>query len=479
LLLPASDPIVTAASTDWTGHYGPAPARLLLRPQTTAQVSALLRYCHERRLPIVPQGGKTGLVGGSVPTRAHQEIILQLQQMNQITALDPLMGIVTCQAGVVLQNLQDYCARQNWLVPLDLGAKGTCQIGGNLSTNAGGPYFRKYGSLAGNVLGLEVVLADGRILDYNYRQRNNLKDNTGYKWHQLFLGSEGTLGIITGVTLACAPLPRSKQAAFVACASYNQVLLVLQKARQYLGEILAAMEFMDAAIWTLVEASGRHKMPLSAETLRSDSAVQEGGPFFLLIDTHGSNADHDQEKWQTFLEAVENDILNGVLAQDMKQYQSFWQIRESANPTVAQLGYTYKYDVSLPIAQFQDWIQEMRLERMRPLDRNESSLVNANWGHILDGNLHFNLTTIGEREAQKDLLNALEPYVFHSILKRGGSISAEHGLGQAKNHLLHSVHDETTLDWMRSMKTLLDPKMILNPGKFLPSTHRSRTLVLV
>ncbi|GAX10681.1 hypothetical protein FisN_14Lh192 [Fistulifera solaris] len=470
LLLQASDPIVHAASTDWTGHYWQAPARLLLRPQTTAQISALLAHCHQRRLPVVPQGGKTGLVGGSVPTVAHEEIILQLQYLNQITALDPVLGIVTCQAGVVLENLQDYCANHSWLVPLDLGAKGTCQIGGNLATNAEGPYFRKYGCLAGNVLGLEVVLADGRILDYNYRLSNNMKDNTGYKWHQLFLGSEGTLGIITGVTLACAPLPRSKQAAFVACSSYDQVLLVLQKAKQYLGEILAAMEFMDAAIWKLVEASGRHQMPLSVETILSESAVQEGGPFFLLIDTHGSNANHDQEKWQTFLEAVQDDILNGVLAQDIKQYQSFWQIRESANPTVAQLGYTYKYDVSLPIAQFQDWIQEMRLERLGPLARNESSsLVNANWGHILDGNLHFNVTTIGKREVQKDVLDALEPYLFHSILKRGGSISAEHGLGQAKNHLLPSVHDEHTLDLMRSLKALLDPRMILNPGKFLPA----------
>jgi FAD/FMN-containing dehydrogenase len=456
---------VKAASTDWTGHWQ-APARLLLRPQTTAQVSALLAHCHQRRLPVVPQGGKTGLVGGSVPTVAHEEILLQLQHMNRIESLDPFMGIVTCQAGVVLQNLQDYCANHGWLLPLDLGAKGTCQLGGNLATNAGGPYFRRYGSLAGNVLGLEVVLADGRILNYNYRQAN-MKDNTGYKWHQLFVGSEGTLGIITGVTLACAPLPRSKQAAFVVCSSYDQVLLVLQKAKQYLGEILAAMEFMDAAIWKLVEASRRYKMPLSVETL--GGPVQEGGPFFLLIDTHGSNADQDQDKWQIFLEAVQDDILNGVLAQDMKQYQLFWQIRESANPTVAQLGYTYKYDVSLPIAQFQDWIQEMRLERLGPLVRDES-LINANWGHILDGNLHFNVTTIGEREVQKDVLNTLEPYLFHSILKRGGSISAEHGLGQAKNHLLSSVHDEHTLDLMRSMKALLDPNLILNPGKFLPTS---------
>ena len=462
LLLHSSDPIVTAASTDWTGHWQ-APARLLLRPQSTAQVAALLAHCHQRQLPVTPQGGNTGLVGGSVPTTAHQEIILQLQNMNTIASVDPLLGIVKCQAGVLLQTLQEYCATTQYqlLVPLDLGAKGSCQIGGNIATNAGGQYFRKYGSLAANVLGLEVVLPDGRVLDLNYCQRTNFKDNTGYKLHQLFIGSEGTLGVITGVALAVTSLPRSKQAAFVKCASYASVLRVLQTAKQYLGEILAAMEFMDASIWRLVEASGAHKMPMSVDQ------EQEGeGPFFLLIDTHGVNEEHDQAKWHLFLDAIQDDIVNGVMAQDRKQYQSFWRIRESANPTVAKLGYTYKYDVSLPISQFQDWIQEMRRERIGPLSRKE--LINANWGHILDGNLHFNVTTIDEHEVQQDVLDALEPYLFHSILDRGGSISAEHGIGQAKNHLLPHVHDEHTLDVMRSMKSLFDPNMILNPGKFLP-----------
>lgn len=459
------NPIVEAASTDWTGHWN-APASLLLRPQTTSQVSAILAHCHKRRLAIVPQGGKTGLVGGSVPTDAHHEIILQLQNMNRIESGDPFLGIVKCQAGVILQTLQEYCTERDLMLPLDLGAKGSCQIGGNVATNAGGPFFRTYGSLASNLLGLEVVLPDGRILDLNYRTRTNFKDNTGYKLHQLFVGSEGTLGIITGVALSCSPLYLSKQVAFVACPSYDQVLQVLQKAKQHLGEILAAMEFMDASIWRLVEASGRQKMPMSAETFRP--GVQEGGPFFLLIDIHGSNIEHDDAKWHVFLEAIQNDIVNGVMAQDLQQYQSFWRIRESANPTMAGLGYTYKYDVSLPIAQFQDWIQEMQRERMDPLGRKE--LINANWGHILDGNLHFNVTTIGEREVQPDVLDALEPYLFHSILNRGGSISAEHGLGQSKNHLLSSVHDEHTLTVMRSMKLLFDPHMILNPGKFLPVT---------
>lgn len=457
----ASD-VIESASADWTGHWT-SPASLVLRPQTTLQVSAILSHCNQRRLAVVPQGGNTGLVGGSVPTAAYREIVLQLQNMNQIERLDPLNGVVQCQAGVVLQTLQDYCAERQLLVPLDLGAKGTCQIGGTVATNAGGQYFRRYGSLAGNVLGLQVVLADGRVLDLNYSE-TNFKDNTGYKLHQLFVGSEGTLGVITGVALACSPLPVSKNAAFVACPSYGKVLCVLQKAQQHLGEILAAMEFMDSTIWRLVEDSGRHKMPMSADSLAS--GAQEGGPFFLLIDTHGSSMEDDEAKWQQFLDAIQGDIVSGVMAQDLQQYQSFWRIRESSNPTIAQLGYTYKYDVSLPIAQFHDWIQEMRRERLDLLAREE--VVNSNWGHILDGNLHFNVTTVGERDPQPDVISALEPYLFQSILNRGGSISAEHGLGQSKNHLLPSVHDKHTLEVMQSIKALFDPQMILNPGKFLP-----------
>lgn len=458
------DSVLQDASIDWTGHYHSATP-LVLRPRTAQQVAEILRYCNDRGLAVVPQAGKTGLVGGGVPRYSH-EIVIQLQKMNQIVKDNNDVyhpDIVKCQAGCILQDLQDYCADyRQLLVPVDLGSKGTCQIGGNLATNAGGQYYYRYKSLAANVVGLQVVLADGRILDLNY-ERCNLKDNTGYKLHQLMIGSEGTLGIITGVAMACPPLPKSRQAAFVSCSTYKDVLAVIQTAKKHLGEILAAMEWMDGSIWQLVAETGRHKMPAFAV-----SEPGGEGPFYILIETHGSDADHDQAKMDNFLETAmsRGQVSDGVVAQDLQQLQEFWKIRESSNPTVASLGYTYKYDVSLPIVDFVDWIKEMKQDRLDPL--GSDVVLNANWGHVLDGNLHYNVTTRGEFEPQPRVIGRLEPYLFESVLRRGGSISAEHGLGQSKNQLLSMVHSADTLLLMKSTKDLFDPKGILNPGKFLP-----------
>jgi D-2-hydroxyglutarate dehydrogenase len=467
-----NESILQDASIDWTRHYkSTTTSAVVLRPNTVQQVSEILQYCNQKGISVVPQAGKTGLVGGGVPM-SENELVLQLQKLDRIlddttdTSLDT-SSIVKCQAGVILKNLQDYCEeKRHLLVPVDLGSKGTCQIGGNLATNAGGQYYARYKSLAANVVGLQVVLADGRIMDWNF-QNANLKDNTGYKLQALMIGSEGTLGIITGVALACPPLPTSRQAAFVTCPTFVNVLAVLQMAKRQLGEILAAMEWMDASIWKLVGEMGNHKMPNFSTT---DDETGAAGPYYILIETHGSNASHDLEKMEAFLEAVmdHQHVSDGVMAQDLQQVQEFWKIRESANPTVAQLGYTYKYDISLPVAQFVDWIQEMQRERLDRLDGGGGVVVNANWGHILDGNLHYNVTTIGKFEKDPQVMDCLEPYLFEAVLRRGGSISAEHGLGQAKNHLLDMVHEKETLHMMRSIKDLFDPKGILNPGKFLP-----------
>ena len=488
--------IVQDANTDWTKHWkGNAP--LVLRPSSTEQVAAILQYCcccnqqqqQQRKGPsflsVVPQSGKTGLVGGSVPTcttttttrssdsddtsqqqqQQQDAVILQMSRLNRIESLDPVSGILKCQAGCVLQDLQEYCQARDHLVPVDLGAKGQCQIGGNLATNAGGQYYYHYGSLAGNLVGLQVVLADGQILDLNYEQRTNLKDNTGYKLHQLFVGSEGTLGIITGVALLCPRYPVSKQAAILACPTYENVLAVIQSAKTHLGEILAALEFMDERIWQVIEQTKKHHSMPQLFDDEEEKASRENY-YYILVETHGSNEEHDQAKMEAFLELAMGDehVSNGVIAQDLNQLQNFWTIRESANPTVADLGYTYKYDVSLPVSQFADFIQEMR-DRLYDLG---PETINTNWGHILDGNLHFNVTTVGQFEKQSGVVNILEPYIFEAVLRRGGSISAEHGLGQMKNHLLNMVHDRPTLQMMKRIKEMFDPKGILNPGKFLP-----------
>ena len=453
------DAVVDDANTDWTGHWK-GNSSVVLRPSSAQQVASILRHCHERRIPVVPQAGKTGLVGGSVPTD-RGEVVIQLSRLNKIESLDTNSGILKCQAGCILQNLQEYCAHHDHLVPVDLGAKGTCQIGGNIATNAGGVYYYRYGSLAANLVGLQVVLADGRILDLNYVKRTNLKDNTGYKLHQLFLGSEGTLGIVTAVALLCPRFPASRQAALIACPNFISVLEVIRAAKKQLGEVLAALEWMDAGIWKLLEHSGQHRMPPLAEP-------GDNPHYYILVETHGSNSEHDQEKMEAFLERVldKGYITNGVLAQDANQVNAFWRIRESANPTVATLGYTYKYDVSLPVDEIEGFIQEMNESRLQAFDHE---VVNTNWGHILDGNLHFNVTTLGEFERRQDVLEKLEPFLFEEVIRRRGSISAEHGLGQSKRRLLGMVHDDEILDMMNKIKKLHDENTILNPGKFLPT----------
>ena len=273
--------------------------------------------------------------------------------------------------------------------------------------------------------------------------------------HQLFIGAEGTLGVITGASILCPQQPTSRQAAFLACQSYEHVVLVLQMAKVELGEILAALEWMDKAIMELV--SEENQLPVGSP----DEGLY---PHYVLVETHGSNAEHDQAKLEAFLEKCMGDeyVVDGALAQDLRQLESFWNIRESCNPTVAAQGYGYKYDVSLPVGQFENFCQEME-------SRLNGRAMQTNWGHVVDGNLHFNVTTKGNFHLDHDLLKLLEPYVFEAVLSRGGSISAEHGLGQAKNKYLSMVHDEPTIiQTMRDLKYTFDPVGILNPGKYLP-----------
>ena len=438
-----------AYNTDWTHHWK-GSSRVVLQPHSVEEVAEILKYCHANWLPVVPQAGKTGLVGGSIPI--DQEVILSTSRLNQIKGLSTELGILQCEAGCILQTAQDYCNERGFLVPIDLGAKGTCQIGGNLSSNAGGIYYYRYGSLAGNVLGVEAVTAMGDIVHLNYPQ-TQLKTNTGYKLHQLFIGAEGTLGIITAISLLCPTLPRSKQAAWLGCTSFDHVLRLLHAAKFELGEILAAFEWMD---WSVVTAMNR-PAPISAD----GNEIQH----HVLIETHGSNNEHDSEKMERFLEKVmlEQVVADGVLAQDVDQMELFWMLRESCNPTVAAHGYTYKYDVSLSINDFGDFIDEMK-NQLSGLE-----VLQTNWGHIMDGNLHFNVTTPNIFELDETVLNRLEPYLFEAVMKRGGSISAEHGLGQAKNRYLYQVHEPATLSMMRALKETFDPRGILNPNKLLPA----------
>jgi FAD/FMN-containing dehydrogenase len=468
---------------DWTGHYH-GSSQLILRPKNTFEVSSILRYCHENFIGLVPQGGNTGLCGGATPIQ--DEIILSLEDMNTINHIDEHSGILTCDAGVILQNLHDYASDNGRLFPLDIGSKGTCQIGGNVSTNAGGQYFFRFGGLHGTVMGLEVVLPDGRVMQLNMNGGDDggtgepkpiscthRKDNTGYDLKHLFIGAEGTLGIVTKVAIACPALPSSKNATMLVCSSYDHVLKVLRTAHDELGEILSAFELIDTNTLHFVQQHGYAGVDgasrLVQDILESDESTSHSSgsrPLFLLVETQGSNSDHDSSKMESFLERLfdSNTIQNGVLANDMRQMNDMWSIREACNPCVARAGCVYKFDVSIPIEEYID----VALELERLLLRFDVKI--CVWGHVADGNAHINIVTPGRFEKDYKLANNIQKIVYDTVLKRHGSISAEHGIGQSKKGALGRFKDANILEVMGQIKAFIDPHGIMNPGKVLPRT---------
>lgn len=320
---------LSALNTDWMNKFT-GGSKLALRPRTTEEVSRILRHCNERRLAVVPQGGNTGLVGGSVPV--FDEVIVSMARMNDIVSIDPLSGAMVCQAGCILQHLDERLAEEGLMMPLNLGAKGSCHIGGNISTNAGGIRYLRYGSLHGSVLGLEVVLADGRVLDVLQSLR---KDTTGYDLKQLFIGAEGTLGLVTAAAIHCPPRPKSKNVTFLQCDSFPKVLETYRKAKSDLGEILSAFEFLDKESLDLATSVYEDiKSPLR-ETSRKF--------FYVVLETSGSNEGHDNEKLQTFLESAlaSGTITDGAVAQDGTQFKV--RRRTRGNGRIVEESFTHSF----------------------------------------------------------------------------------------------------------------------------------------
>ncbi|KAG1934959.1 D-2-hydroxyglutarate dehydrogenase, mitochondrial isoform X2 [Pimephales promelas] len=443
-----TDPdLLKSSNIDWLKTVQ-GKSEVLLRPKTTEEVSQILRYCNDRNLAVCPQGGNTGLVGGSVPV--FDEIILSTSLMNQVMMFDGISGILTCQSGCVLENLSHYLEEKDFIMPLDLGAKGSCHIGGNVSTNAGGLRLLRYGSLRGTVLGLEVVLADGRVLNCLGALR---KDNTGYDLKQLFIGSEGTLGVITAVSILCPRKPKAVNVAFLGCSSFQQLLETFQCCRGMLGEILSAFEFLDASCMKLLE-----------NHLKLTNPITES-PFYIVIETAGSNATHDEEKLHNFLEEVMTSSLvtDGTVATEATKIKALWSLRERVTEALTHEGYTYKYDISLPVEKIYDLVQDMR-GHLGDMTKNV-----VGYGHVGDGNLHLNITSPSKDPA---LLAAIEPYVYEWTSKWKGSISAEHGLGLKKRNYIYYSKSSETVALMGSIKAMLDPKGILNPYKMLPDNIR-------
>ncbi|KAF8140120.1 hypothetical protein EV363DRAFT_1311703 [Boletus edulis] len=434
-------------------------ATTVLRPRTTQQVSDIVKFCASRRIGIVPQCGNTGLVGGSISLQ--KEIVLSLGAMNSVRSFDPVSGVLAADAGCILESLSDYIARYNHIMPLDLGAKGSCQIGGNISTNAGGLRFLRYGSLHGTVLGLEVVLPDGTVLDQLSTLR---KDNTGYDLKQLFIGAEGTLGVITGVSILTPPAPRASNNILLALPHFKNVLPLFQTVKRQLGEILSAFEYIDRTAYDMGLEHGLGPI------LNPDEVGD--AQCFVLAETSGGNHDHDSEKLNNLLESLmsadEPLIYTGTLSQSPGQFASLWALREGLTECLQKEGKPYKYDLSVPLAEFQNVVDAVRARLISKGLYGDHGITKVmGYGHVGDGNLHLN--AIAKHGYRPELEAALEPFIYELVASHKGSVSAEHGIGSMKTSALRYSKNDVSIEWMRKIKHVFDPLNIMNPGKVLPS----------
>jgi FAD/FMN-containing dehydrogenase len=431
--------------TDWRRQYS-GSAECVVRPANTAEVAAVVRLCAEGGVAIVPQGGNTGLSGGSVPTGQAREIVVALGRMNRIRELDRLNDTITVEAGCVLGNVQRAAADAGRLFPLSLAAEGSCQIGGNLSTNAGGVNVLRYGSARDQVLGLEVVLPDGRIWD---GLRGLRKDNTGYDLKQLFLGAEGTLGIITAAVLRLHPKPSASSTAWVALERAQNAIELLGFLRERLGDRLSAFELLSR---NCVEAV----LAFAPGTQDPLAAVH---PWYVLAELADSGDERllREQVEKALVDAAERGaIADAAIAQSGEQARALWRIRE----TVPEAQFTnVKHDISVPVSKVAEFIERADA---RLAARFADARVYA-FGHVGDGNVHYN---VGPERlvAERPAVNRI---VYDTVAELGGSISAEHGLGQLKREEIRSHKSAIELELMRTLKRALDPGGLFNPGKVL------------
>ncbi len=432
-------------------YLGASP--LLLRPETTAQVAAIVAACHKAGIALVPQGGNTGLCGGATPDNGGSQVLLSLGRMNKVRALDPMDYTITVEAGCILQTIQQAAADVDRLFPLSLGAEGSCQIGGNLSTNAGGINTLRFGNARDLVLGLEVVLPDGRIWNGLRLLR---KDNTGYDLKHLFIGAEGSLGIITAATLKLFPRPREEVTALAAVRDVPGVIDLLSRLRSATGDQVSAFELMERFG---VDLAIKH-VPGVRDPL---SDVYEH--YALMRASAGrTNSGLREIVEETLGQAIEDGlVLDAALAESEQQAKDFWRIREGIVEGQIPEGGSIKHDISVPVSRVAEFIA-----------RADAAVAEAipgcrpcAFGHAGDGNIHYNVTQPVDMDKQTYLakwkqLNA----VVHRIVRDlGGSISAEHGIGQLKRDELAEVKSPVEMELMRAIKGILDPGGLMNPGK--------------
>lgn len=433
---------------NWVGDVG-----MLVRPASTTEMAEVVQICHQTGTPIVPQGGNTGLTGASQPHADRSEIIVSTSRMNRIVDIDLANDTMTVEAGCILEQIQLTAQENQRLFPLSLAAEGSCQIGGNLATNAGGTQVLRYGNARALVLGVEVVLADGRIWNGLRALR---KDNTGYDLKQLFIGAEGTLGIITQAVLKLFPQPSDVQTAFVALPDPQSAVDLLSRARELVGDQVVTFELIQRLG---LEITARHisgiRDPFDSEH-----------PWYVLMEITGQGQQGQlrQPLEQLLAAAFEADaVVDAVVAESAAQRENLWAIREKLPEAQNHIGVSVKHDVSVPISQIPTFIAEAnrRLQDAFPNCRPVA------FGHVGDGNIHFNVAQ--PEQAQPDVFKQayadVNRVVHDLIAEMNGSISAEHGLGRLRMEEAERYKSEVELDLMRTLKKALDPNNILNPGK--------------
>ncbi len=437
---------------EWRGLYQ-GTAAAVVSPVSTDEVAQVLKICNKANLGVVPQGGNTGLVGGGVPDfPTRNGIVLSTQRLNVIRDIDPLNQTMTVEAGVILAHIQQAAEDVGVLFPLSLGAEGSCHIGGNLSTNAGGVQVLRYGNARDLVLGLEVVLADGRVWD---GLRSLRKDNTGYDLKHLFMGAEGSLGIITAAVLKLYPRPQAVETALCGGADAEALLEVLQRLRTSAGEALSAFEIMNRFS---IEIAKKH-VPTASDPFEHPHSQ------YALIELNGHN--NIRNTLETILgQALEDNLIaDALIAKSGLQSDQLWAIRQAIPEAQKHEGGSIKHDVSVPVSSVVEFLTKAS-------DLVKAALPGVRicaFGHAGDGNIHFNLSQPLGADTDEYLENwaAINRIVHDLVVGMGGSFSAEHGIGQLKRRDLNRYKSDVEMDLMRTVKKALDPSNIMNPGKII------------
>ncbi|MCH8866860.1 MAG: FAD-binding oxidoreductase [Proteobacteria bacterium] len=440
------DSVAERPTSFW--NHDPTRAKAIVLPISTDEVSAILHCCHDHEQSVVVQGGLTNCVAAAEST--PDDVVLSLEKMTRIDEIDVIGCTAVVEAGAILQIVQETVAEQGLYFPLDLGARGSCTIGGNIATNAGGINVLRYGMMRNLVLGLEAVLADGTVISSMNRM---LKNNAGYDLKQLFIGTEGTLGVVTRAVLRLFPQPASRQDAIVAMRDFDAVSAFLNHVQQQLAGTLSAFEIMWGDYFAAVTGKGGHRAPMSRDH-----------PYYVVLQSEGGDPDAGAERFEAVLASAldEQLIVDAVIPKSAAEARAIWEIRENFE-AILEPEPVYLYDVSLPIRDMDDYVADVKSNVSRRWPNGECYTI----GHVADGNLHFFV----QPNETGDFHDASDECVYAPLTAIGGSVSAEHGIGTEKLNWLSHSRSATEIELMRTLKKNLDPKNLLNPGRVFTRTH--------